>query len=83
VVILFTIWSLVVSISDMALKPRLMGRGLEIPVPVILIGAIGGLLLHGFIGLFVGAVVFSTGYRLSSRWVTQSTAVGADPPKTA
>jgi predicted PurR-regulated permease PerM len=38
-------------------------------VAVILIGAIGGLILHGLIGLFVGAVVFSTGYRLFGRWL--------------
>jgi predicted PurR-regulated permease PerM len=31
---------------------------------VILIGGIGGLIFHGLIGLFVGAVVFSIGYRL-------------------
>src|SRR5262245_45196349 len=61
-IILFTIWSLLVSFSDAALKPIFMGRGSDIPVAVILIGAIGGLILHGLIGLFVGAVVFSIGY---------------------
>ena len=60
----FVVWSLLVSLSDAVLKPLFMGRGSGLPVAVILIGAIGGLLLHGLIGLFVGAVVFSIGYRL-------------------
>jgi predicted PurR-regulated permease PerM len=70
--ILFTIWSLIASFSDAALKPLLLGRGIEIPVGVILIGAIGGLVLHGLIGLFVGAVVFSIGYRLWGAWMHQN-----------
>lgn len=73
-IVLFTVWSLFVSISDGLLKPLLLGRGSDTPVVVILIGAIGGLILHGLIGLFVGAVVFSTGYRLFGRWVKQSAA---------
>jgi len=68
-VILFAIWSLFISIVDTPLKAVLMGRGSDIPVAVILIGAIGGLLLHGLIGLFVGAVVFSIGYSLFSGWI--------------
>jgi predicted PurR-regulated permease PerM len=67
-IVAFIVWSLFVSISDAFLKPLFLGRGSELPVPVILIGAIGGMILHGLIGLFVGAVVFSLGYRL----VTQS-----------
>jgi predicted PurR-regulated permease PerM len=72
VIVLFTIWSLLVSFCDAALKPLLLGRGIEMPVGVILIGAIGGLVLHGLIGLFVGAVVFSVGYRLFGGWMHQN-----------
>ena len=68
-IVLFSVWSIVVTISDGLLKPLLLGRGSDTPVAVILIGAIGGLILHGLIGLFVGAVVFSTGYRLFGRWM--------------
>ena len=68
-IVLFSIWSLVVTVSDGLLKPLLLGRGSDTPVAVILIGAIGGLMLHGLIGLFLGAVVFSTGYRLFGRWL--------------
>ncbi|HZN54835.1 MAG TPA: AI-2E family transporter [Candidatus Polarisedimenticolaceae bacterium] len=67
--VLFAVWSIAVSFSDAVLKPLLMGRGTDIPVAVILIGAIGGLVLHGLIGLFVGAVVFSIGHTLISGWI--------------
>jgi predicted PurR-regulated permease PerM len=53
-----------------------MGRGSEIPAAVILVGAIGGMLLHGMIGLFVGAVVFSTGYSLLREWVLRESQSG-------
>ena len=68
-IVLFSVWSVVVTVSDGLLKPLLLGRGSDTPVAVILIGAIGGLILHGLIGLFIGAVVFSTGYRLFGRWM--------------
>ena len=80
VIVLFTIWSLVVSFCDAALKPLLLGRGIELPVGVILIGAIGGLILHGLIGLFVGAVVFSIGYRLFGTWMAQAAPAPAAGP---
>ena len=51
------------------LKPILLGRGVEAPMAVIFIGAIGGLVAHGIIGLFVGAVVFVLGYTLFMAWL--------------
>jgi len=37
---------------------------MDIPMLVILLGAIGGMILSGIIGLFVGAVVLALGYKL-------------------
>lgn len=76
--VLFSIWALVVSVSDSFLKPMFLGRGMEIPMPVILIGAIGGMLLSGIIGLFVGAVVLAIGYRLFTAWMQGSGEPAAD-----
>jgi len=72
--VLFTIWSVIVSVSDAFLKPMFLGRGMEIPMPVILIGAIGGMLRGGIIGLFVGAVVMAIGYKLFTAWMEQAEA---------
>ncbi|UCF19181.1 MAG: AI-2E family transporter [Gemmatimonadota bacterium] len=67
--IVFAIYALVVSFSDTFLKPLFLGRGVEIPMPVILIGAIGGVMLSGVIGLFVGAVVLAIGWKLLQVWI--------------
>jgi predicted PurR-regulated permease PerM len=67
--IIFAIYALVVSFSDAFLKPLFLGRGVEIPMPVILIGAIGGVMLSGVIGLFVGAVVLAIGWKLLQVWL--------------
>jgi predicted PurR-regulated permease PerM len=67
--IAFLIFSIIVSASDAFLKPLFLGRGMSIPMIVILLGAIGGMLLSGIIGLFVGAVVLALGYELMMDWL--------------
>lgn len=69
---LFTIWCVLVSASDAVLKPMLMGRGTDIPMLVILLGAIGGMAMSGIVGLFVGAVVLAVTHRLFVAWLAQS-----------
>lgn len=44
---------------------------------MILLGAIGGVVASGFIGLFVGAVVLALGYTLLHAWLNK--AVRAEP----
>ena len=66
---LFLVWSVMVSSADAVLKPLLMGRGVEIPMLVILLGALGGMAAAGIVGLFVGAVVLAIMYTLFMDWV--------------
>jgi len=61
--VVFMIWALLWSISDNIIKPMLMGRGMDIPMLVILLGAIGGMILGGIIGLFIGSVVLAFAYK--------------------
>ncbi|HBH29124.1 MAG: AI-2E family transporter [Desulfofustis sp. PB-SRB1] len=68
--VFFLIWALIVSGCDSILKPVLMGRGVDAPMLVILIGALGGMMLSGLIGLFVGAVVLAISYTLFAAWVS-------------
>lgn len=70
--VIFLVWAVLVSASDGFLKPLLMGRGVDIPMLVILIGALGGMVLFGIIGLFVGAVVLAIMYSEFMRWVDES-----------
>jgi predicted PurR-regulated permease PerM len=69
VAVLFTAWCLFVSLIDNFLKPILFGRGVEVPTIVIFLGAIGGMLAMGIVGLFVGAVVLGVGYELFKAWI--------------
>ncbi len=69
--VVFAIYMLVVGASDGVLKPIFMGRGVDIPMLVILIGAIGGMLLMGMIGLFLGAVIFALAYKLFILWLDE------------
>ena len=72
--VIFTVWSLLAGASDNILKPMLMGRGVDIPMPVILIGAIGGMIAAGIMGLFAGAVILSILYKLFTLWLEQQPA---------
>jgi len=69
VAVVFMIWSILVSMSDAFLKPLLLGRGVDAPMLVILLGAIGGMITSGIVGLFIGAVILSLGYKLFQFWV--------------
>jgi predicted PurR-regulated permease PerM len=69
VAIIFTIWEIIAGLSDAALKPMLIGHGLEVPMPVILLGVIGGVMAYGLVGLFIGAVLLAVGYVLFREWL--------------
>jgi predicted PurR-regulated permease PerM len=75
---IFLVFSIIVSFSDAALKPMLLGRGVDTPMLVILIGAIGGALTAGIIGLFIGPVVLALGYELLTAWMAPDAAQAAD-----
>lgn len=67
--ILFLVWCIFVGLMDNVLKPLLLGRGSATPVLVVFLGVIGGFMAMGIIGLFVGAVVLSVGYKLFLAWI--------------
>ena len=70
--VIFLIWCVMVAVLDNVLKPLLLGRGVAVPIAVMFLGAIGGFLALGLIGLFVGAVVLSIGYKIAVAWLEQS-----------
>jgi len=69
--ILWTIPLLVIALSDNVLKPLLMGKGSTVPRLVIFLGAIGGFIFSGLIGLFTRAMVLSVGYTLMVHWISE------------
>jgi predicted PurR-regulated permease PerM len=69
--VFFTVWSVVVSASDPFFKMLLLGRGLAVPMLIILAGAIGGMIRAGMIGFFVGPVLLAIFYQLFTAWLRQ------------
>ena len=67
--VLWTIYLVIVGLLDNFLKPVLMGQGSSIPMLVIFLGAIGGFMAFGFLGLFLGAIGLSLGYKLYLAWL--------------
>ena len=77
---LITVYLVIAGLSDGVLKPMLLGRGVDVPMPVVLIGALGGMVSMGMMGLFLGSVILSVAYQLLWAWVDHETEVaGADP----
>ena len=72
---LFAAWMVVVVMTDNFLTPILMGRNSQVPMLVLLIGSMGGFITIGFLGLFVGAVILSIGYKLFDEWLNGETKI--------
>ena len=84
IAVFFLVWSVMVAASDLVLKPLLLGRGVDAPMMIILLGAIGGMLVSGIVGLFIGAVILALGYKLFQAWVNdgpgeRGASPGTDP----
>lgn len=73
--IILTVWMLVVGLLDNVLKPIFLGKGASVPMLVVFLGAIGGFLYSGFIGLFTGAIVLTLGYQLGVSWLNSKNAI--------
>jgi len=67
--VVYTVLLFIGGMLDNVLKPLLLGRGVDAPMPVILIGALGGLATSGILGMFIGAVLIALGYQIFMWWV--------------
>jgi predicted PurR-regulated permease PerM len=76
--LIFLVWCIIVGLMDNVLKPLLLGRGSAVPVVVVFLGVIGGFVAMGIIGLFVGAIVLSVGYKLFMVWIEGSVTQSPD-----
>ena len=77
----FSVLLFIAGMADNVLKPLMLGRGVDAPMPVILIGALGGLATAGILGLFVGATLLALGYQIFMGWVAANP--DAAPPDRA
>lgn len=78
--ITYTVLLLIAGMLDNFLKPLLLGRGVDAPMPVVLLGALGGLATSGLVGMFVGATFLTLGYQAFMWWVANSPDLEAAAP---
>jgi predicted PurR-regulated permease PerM len=76
--VVFLVWCIIVGLMDNILKPLLLGRGVAVPVAVVFLGAIGGFVAMGILGLFIGAIVLSVAYRLFHAWLDRTPATSRE-----
>lgn len=67
--IVYTVLLIIAGMADNVLKPLMLGRGVDAPMPVVLLGALGGMAASGILGMFIGATLLSLGYRIFMSWV--------------
>jgi len=77
----YTVLLLVAGMADNVLKPLMLGRGVDAPMPVILIGALGGMATAGILGMFVGATLLALGYQIFMGWVATSPSPATAAPE--
>lgn len=53
---------------DNVIKPILISRGSSLPFVLVFVGALGGAVAFGFIGIFLGPTLLAVGYALMRHW---------------
>ena len=69
--LLFSCYLVPVGLLDNVLRPLVMARGLRTPMPVILVGVLGGTLSAGITGLFLGPIVLAVIWELLLPWLSE------------
>jgi predicted PurR-regulated permease PerM len=78
----YTVALLLSGMADNILKPIMLGRGVDAPMPVVLLGALGGMAAGGILGMFVGATVLALGYQIFMAWIASTQDTQAATPAT-
>ena len=68
----YTVVLLLSGMADNILKPLMLGRGVDAPMPVVLLGALGGMATGGILGMFVGATLLALGYQIFMVWIASN-----------
>ena len=68
--IALALWGLVVvGLTDNLVKTAVMARGADMPALLAFLGAIGGFLSWGMVGIFLGPVIVAVCYQLTLSWL--------------
>lgn len=72
------IWTIFVGTIDNVVRPILIKKGAQLPLPLVVAGVLGGLMAFGLVGIFVGPVVLGVSYMLLEAWVREEPAEPAE-----
>jgi predicted PurR-regulated permease PerM len=73
--IFIVVWSLITStLVEHVLKPIIIARSGGTPFLIVMFGVLGGAIIFGFIGVFIGPVLLAVGYALIDEWSEEFTA---------
>ena len=61
----------VISSADNVIKPLLISRGSSMPFVMTLIGAVGGVIAFGVIGVFIGPTLTALAWFLAMQWMSR------------
>lgn len=65
-----TLWGLfVVGLSDNVVKALVVSRGANLPAVMVFLGAVGGLIIWGIVGIFLGPVILALCLELTLWWL--------------
>jgi predicted PurR-regulated permease PerM len=78
--LMFTAYMVPVGLIDNVLRPFLMARGLMTPMPVIMVGVLGGMIAYGIVGLFFGPVILSVAWAVLAAWMERSSSQAEKGP---
>lgn len=79
--VVLIICTVLVVLIDTFLKPVLLGRTADAPMLVVLLGAIGGMMVWGIVGLFVGAVILVLCWGGMEFWIKEDSAAATELPQ--
>jgi predicted PurR-regulated permease PerM len=72
------VFALVSMTIDNVVKPVLIKKGADLPLPLIFAGVIGGMISMGIMGIFLGPVILAVTYELLADWVENRSEPDAD-----
>jgi len=67
--IFLLLWgALAVGSADNIIKPYFISRGSDLPFILVFLGALGGVISFGFLGIFLGPTLLAVGYNIIRDW---------------
>ena len=82
--VFLALWGLVaVGLSDNLVKAVVVARGADLPAILVFLGAVGGLLTWGIVGIFLGPVILALCLELALWWIGEERGAASRAPPDA